>query len=281
MTEPVEPVITSRVSGPDPIRVAIVVAVGIVLVLAAAITLAASPSPAPALGAGPSAPASSAQPQHSNAGPGRFPAFGAGLGAFGFGGRLGGFGATVGGFGIGGATITGIDGSNLALKTADGWTRTIVVTSSTKITRAGETISLSGLKVGDAIGFSEKKQTDGTYSIEAIRVILPTISGQISAISGNTITVKGFGGTTSTIHVDSSTTYRIAGDAKATLSDLKVGMAIGAEGTKNADGSLQALSIGGFDFTKFGPGPGHKQPGPAQPKPSAKPKPSASPSSGT
>ena len=281
MTEPVEPVITSRVSGPNPIRVAIVVAVGIVLVLGAAITLAASPSPAPALGAAPSAPASSAQPQHPNGGPGRIPAFAGGLGAFGFGGRLGGFGATVGGFGIGGATITGIDGSNLALKTADGWTRTITPTSSTKITRAGQTISLSALKVGDTIGFSEKKQADGTYSIESIQVILPTVAGQISAISGNTITVKGFGGVTSTIHVDSSTAYRIAGDAKATLSDLKVGMAIGAEGTKNADGSLHALSISGFDFTKFGPGPGHKLPGQGQPKPSAKPKPSASPSSGT
>jgi Domain of unknown function (DUF5666) len=273
MTEPVEPVITSRVSGPNPIRVAIVAAVAIVLVLAAAITLAASPSAAPALGAGPSAaPAGSAQPQRSTPS-GRVP----GMGGFGgFAGRFGGFAGGIGGFGIGGATIAGIDGSNLSLKTEDGWTRTITVTSTTKITKAGQAIKLSDLKVGDAIGFSEKKASDGTYTIESIRVILPVIGGQISAISGNTITVKGFGGSTSTIHVTSSTTYRIAGNSKAKLSDLKVGMAISAEGTKNADGSLQAASVSGFDFSRFGPGPGHKQPGgQGQPKSSAAPSPAS------
>lgn len=97
--------------------------------------------------------------------------------------------------GIGGATIVSIDGSNVSLKTADGWTRMISVTSSTKISRAGQTISLSGLKMGDAIGFRESKASDGTYQIDAISVILPGVVGQITTISADTITIKEFNGT--------------------------------------------------------------------------------------
>ncbi len=282
MTEPVEPVITTRLSGPNPIRLAIVVGVAIVLVLSAAITIAASPSASstPGLGAGPSPAAASQHPAAAGGGRGPSAGFG-GAGRFGgiagFGG-FGGFGAFGGGAGIGGATIASINGSELALKTADGWTRTITVTDSTKITRAGQTIGLSGLKVGDAIGFRESKASDGTYRIDAISVILPAVFGQITAISGDTLTIKDFRGTTTKVHLDGSTSLRIFGTAKPTIADLKVGMTIGAQGTKNSDGSLNALVVTGGQVPKFGPGGNHKAPGgPAKPKASAKPTTSAQP----
>ena len=64
------------------------------------------------------------------------------VGPRGFGGPgFGGPGFGRGGFGFGGITITAIDGSNLSLKTEDGWTRTIAVTSDTAVTRAGKTIA--------------------------------------------------------------------------------------------------------------------------------------------
>jgi hypothetical protein len=274
MTEPVEPVITSRVSGPNPIRVAIVVAVAIVLVVSAAITLAASPSApaAPGLGAAPSAAVASPALQHAGqSGVGRPSLGGFGrIGGFGFG--FGGFGAFGGGMGIGGATIASIDGSKLNLQTADGWTRTITVTGSTKISRAGQTIKLTDLKQGDTIAFRESKASDGTYQIDSISVILPSVVGQVTKISGDTITIKGFGGATSTIHVSGSTTFRIFGTAKPTIADLKVGMAIGAVGTKNSDGSLNALSVNAGMFKAFGPGGSHKTPaGGAKPGASAAP----------
>lgn len=49
-------------------------------------------------------------------------------------------------------------------------------------------------------------------------------------------------------------------------------MAIGAEGTKNNDGSLNALVVTAGQFPMFGPGGNHKAPGsPAKPKASAQP----------
>jgi hypothetical protein len=150
-----------------------------------------------------------------------------------------------GGFARGGfhdITISAISGSNLSLETADGWTRTITVGDSTTLTEAGETITLGDLAVGDKIAFAQERQTDGSYSITAIKVVLPTIGGEVTAVSGSTITVTGKDGTTGTIHVDTDTTYEVDGDAAA-LADVTVGSFVVAEGTLRADGSLDADRI--------------------------------------
>ncbi|MGH2464401.1 MAG: DUF5666 domain-containing protein, partial [Candidatus Limnocylindrales bacterium] len=197
------------------------------------------------------------------AGAGRF---GGGFGAF-LGGGVFGFGGGPGA--AGGVTVAAIDGSSLALKTADGWTRRITVTGATKITRAGATIGTSDLKVGDQIAIRESKATDGSYTITAISVVLPRVFGQVTATTASTITVKQLGGTTTTVHVSGATTFQVFGAAKATITDIKVGMTITAEGTQATDGSFDALSVGGFQVRLPQPG-SHKSPG-GHAKPSAPP----------
>jgi hypothetical protein len=150
-----------------------------------------------------------------------------------------------GGFGRGGfhdITIAAINGSSLSLETADGWSRTITVLDSTTVTKAGETITLADLVVGDQIGFSQERQTDGSYTITAIKVVLPTVGGEVTAIDGNTITVTGRDGTIGTIHVDGDTTYQVNGDTGA-LSDISVGSFVVAQGTLRTDGSLDADAV--------------------------------------
>jgi hypothetical protein len=156
-----------------------------------------------------------------------------------------------GGPGMGGATITAISGSSISLETADGWTRTITVDSGTTYAKGGATIALGDLKVGDEIGFRETKESDGSYTIDSVAVILPHAGGEVTAISGSTITVKDRDGTSVTITVTGSTTYDVAG-ATAKLSDIKVGMFLNAEGTQNSDGSLTATSVRAGD--RGGPG---------------------------
>lgn len=136
-------------------------------------------------------------------------------------------------------TIAAINGSNLSLETVDGWTRTITVGSDTTITKAGETIALADLAMGDQIGFRQERQTDGTFTITAIHVVLPAIAGEVTAVDGTTITVTGKDGTTGTIRVDGDTTYQIDGETGA-LSDIEVGDFVVAEGSLRDDGSLDA-----------------------------------------
>jgi hypothetical protein len=199
-------------------------------------------SPAPSIGTDPTAstaPGSSAAPDAST-GPGATKQDGHRHGPRGLG--RGGFGRLGVGLGFRDITITAIDGFDVSLATADGWTRTISVTSSTPITKGGTTVTVADLAVGDRIVFGQDRAADGTYTVTAIRVVLPVTGGEVTAIDGNTITVIQPGGTSATIHVDGETTYRVNGAAGA-LSDVKVGSFIVAEGTQRADGSLDAAQV--------------------------------------
>lgn len=172
-------------------------------------------------------------------------------------------GGLRGGVGRGGfheITISAISGSSLSLQTEDGWTRTIAVGSSTTITKAGETIALGDLAVGDQIGFRQDRADDGTYTITSIVVVLPAIGGEVTAVADNAITVTGKDGTTGTIHVDGDTTYEVDGTTGQALADIEVGDFVMGEGSLRADGSLDADTVhAGFHRGRdgFGPGRGH------------------------
>jgi hypothetical protein len=248
-------------------RVGIVAGAAFLFVVGAVAAMGASPSPStPSTGADPAAsaaPGSSAAPDTTKPDGDRH-----GFGGFGRG-DFGGFGR----FGFRDITITAINGSDLSLKTEDGWTRTITVTSTTTITKGGATITVGDLAVGDQIAFAQDRATDGTYTVTAIKVVLPSVVGEVTAISGNTITVTQPGGTTATIHVDGDTTYQVNGAAGA-LSDVKVGSFIAAEGTQRTDGSLDAAAVRTGDRGIKGPGfPGDRH---GTQDPNASPAPSSS-----
>jgi hypothetical protein len=173
-----------------------------------------------------------------------------GPGGPGFGGRGG------HGHGFGGVTITAISGSNLSLETADGWTRTITVDDGTEYSESGDEIALGDLAVGDEIAFRQTLEDDGSWTIDAIAVILPHVGGEVTAIDGSTITVEQRDGTPATITVNGDTEYQVGGD-NATLADVEVGMFLVAAGAENADGSLTATDVRAADPDAFGGrGPG-------------------------
>jgi hypothetical protein len=153
-------------------------------------------------------------------------------------GNLRGFG---GGRGFGGVTIAGIDGSKLSLKTEDGWTRTIVVTADTTITKGGQAIKVGDLDVGDTIHFRQKRNDDGTYSIVAIVVPTPKAAGEVTALTSSTMTLKGRGDKTRTITLNGSTAYTL-GKVKGAKSDLAVGSRVVVEGTVSGD-TFTALTV--------------------------------------
>ena len=225
-----------------PARIGVVAGSALLIVVGTVAAMGASPAPVTTSVAAPLAAGAAPQPGALGApvsdlevaalefGPGGFDPAGVGPGAFGRG-------------GFHGVTISAINGSNLSLKTDDGWTRTITVGSSTTISRGGATIAVGDLAVGDQIRFRQEKAADGTYTITAIGVVLPAIAGQVTAISGNTMTVTGMGGTTGTIHVDADTTYSVDGTKGKALSDVTVGTFVLAVGTLRADGSLDADAV--------------------------------------
>ncbi len=143
-------------------------------------------------------------------------------------------------------TITAINGTSLSLRTTDGWTRTIDAAGAT-VTKGGQTIQLSDLKVGDTINFREARQSDGSFKITAIQVVLPDVGGTVSSVGANSVTITEQGGSSRTIQLTGSTTYQFAGrfgnNGSASKADLVAGVRIDAEGTVDSAGTFTATAI--------------------------------------
>ncbi len=260
---PSEPVPPAAFAGRTPGRSGALragAALGAVLVIAvgAAAVLGASPSGSAGNGAGgqPAAGASGGTaPDRGNGrglGGGRRGLFGFGVpggpsapGPFGGPGLGLGRGGPNGPFarlGLGAITVTGISGSDISLKTADGWTRTITVSSSTTITKGGQPAVLGDIKVGDTVRFTEARNADGSFSITSVAIVLPETAGTVTAVGSDTITITTRDGTSATIRTTGSTTYRLGG-ATGARSDVKVGSIIGAVGERGSDGQITASTV--------------------------------------
>lgn len=166
-----------------------------------------------------------------------------------------------GGSAFGGITITAINGSSLSLETVDGWTRTITVDADTDYYHSGDAIALSDLRVGDEIRFRQTLEDDGTWTIEAIAVIPPHVGGQVTAVSGTSITVERRDGSTATVTVTGDTEFVVNGDDDATIADVEVDMFLAAIGTQNADGSLTATHVRAAERGELGGFGGRHGPG--------------------
>ena len=244
---PVSPTFSAKLRGPNPIAIgAVLVAAVTIIVVGAAAVAGASPSPSSA-GASPAA-SGQAKPPTTRDGKGPWKVFGGGPNGFGFGfgdrgqnglGKLG-LGGLRGGFGQ--ITITAIDGSKVSLKTVDGWTRTITVTSGTTITKGGQTIAVGDLKVGDQVALRQMRNADGSFSVTAIAVVVPQVAGNVTAVSGSGYTLKANDGTTWTVNVSGSTAYTLGSTAGA-RTDVKVGVDVLVQGTQASGNTLTALSV--------------------------------------
>ncbi len=258
------PAFQGRISRGNVLKGAIGLVAGIAIVASVAVIAGTAPTgDTNTAGAAPqasSSPKASGRPEPFRLGP----SIG---GLFGFGGGLPSLGASP----SGGVTIASISGSSIALKTADGWTRTVTLDGSVKVTEAGRTMTAGDLKVGQAVRLQEKRNSDQTFTVTGLAIVTPSVVGQVTAKTATTITIKRFDGTTQTIDVDGSTTYRVQGAATSNLAAITIGMTIVASGPQESNGTLHAFTVQGGSFRVDRPSNG-KHPGASgAPKPSAVP----------
>ena len=144
--------------------------------------------------------------------------------------------------GFGEITITAISGNAVTLGTPDGWSRTITITDTVDLTKGGQDIAVSDLKVGDQVRFSQTRNADGTYTVTAVAVVVPTVQGTASAITSTGFKVTTRDGSVWTVTVNGSTTYTY-GQGTGTLADVKDGQAVRVQGTTTADNQITALNV--------------------------------------
>ncbi|HEY6468244.1 MAG TPA: DUF5666 domain-containing protein [Candidatus Dormibacteraeota bacterium] len=185
-----------------------------------------------------------------------------------------GFGLAGGGF-CGGATgtVTKISGSTITLRTLAG-TATVTTSSSTKYTREGKQVSFAAIKVGEvlqvrAMRGATSKTATSPIAATAITVEIPTVTGRVQSVSGNTITLVTGDGQLEYATTSTATVYQGLRGATATSASVKAGIYVVVQGTETdlthitADG-IQVLGSATFTPHNF---PNHPR-GDASPKPS-------------
>ena len=205
----------------------------------------------------------------------------------GFGGACGapfagsGFGAPSafgGGFLSGGlcggktGTVTKIAGSTLTLRTIAG-SVTVTTSASTTYSREDLKVKFSAVTVGDVVAVRGSRGSSPTatspIAATAITIEVPSISGRVQSVSGDTVTLVTGDGQLEYVTISSATVYRGTRGATASSSSLKAGVYIVAQGTQLSLTSLSADDVqvlGTFSFTPHSfPGRAGSAPIPAQP----------------
>jgi hypothetical protein len=147
-----------------------------------------------------------------------------------------------GGMGFHDITVSAISGDEVTLKTDDGWTRTIAVTDAVTVTKGGQEIAVSDLAVGDEVRIEQTRNDDGTYTVTALVVVVPTVHGTASSVTSGSFKVTNRDGSVWTITTNESTQYEF-GSADGSASDLVDGAVVVVQGTVTGDNAMTALTV--------------------------------------
>jgi hypothetical protein len=176
---------------------------------------------------------------------------------------------------VGPITVESVEGTVLNLVTADGWRRSVDTTGAT-ITRDGEEITAADVVAGDTIRLRQEQNDDGTWSVTAIAVVLPVITGEVGEIGTDSFTIVQGDGTSVTVYVSDATDWHVRGSSAPGLGDLEPGEDVAARGTWREDGSIDATDVVAGGVFRFERGPIYPDPD-TEPAPEATEAPTASP----
>jgi hypothetical protein len=141
-------------------------------------------------------------------------------------------------------TVTGVTSSTLTVLTKGGTSTTFTYTTNTNVKALGDPsakLTTSDLAQNEHVGVAF--DTSAATTAVTIDIKLAHVSGTVSAVSGDNITVQDHQGFTRMILVGATTTYNQNGTTSST-DPVAVGMRIRAEGVVDTNGTtLDALTI--------------------------------------
>jgi hypothetical protein len=126
-----------------------------------------------------------------------------------------------------GGIVTAVTATSVTVTGRDGTSTPYAITLTTTFTEGSATVMAAALVVGDHVDIQVSSAATTTAS--AIEIALARVSGKVTAVSGDDITVTDHQGNTSTIVVSATTTYT-KGATVAALTDVTVGTFVSAQG---------------------------------------------------
>jgi preprotein translocase subunit YajC len=144
------------------------------------------------------------------------------------------------GYGAAG-TIQTISSGGLTIKNAQGQMVSIAASNNTKILEGHMQITLADLQPGEVIAAFGDKNSDG--SLNALLIHVHLVHGQVTAITGSTITLsQGLKGNEVTVTTSDATKYYIGGK-QVSASTLQAGDTIGVAGVISDKTSVNAVAV--------------------------------------
>ncbi len=146
--------------------------------------------------------------------------------------------------------VTAIEGTTLALDTARGPVNVLTDGSTVFRIPGVEEPTLADVKVGDRVTVGGTWEDEATFHALGVGVIGGQRAGAQGAVRGRVVStgedslVVGTLRGPVTVLVNDETQFRVPGVEDAGIDDIEEGTLVGARGTWNEDGSLQAAGVG-------------------------------------
>ena len=139
--------------------------------------------------------------------------------------------------------VVSMSGSQLVVTQQDGLNVTVNTSTSTTYGEAGESVPATDVGVGTVVSVtgtvsSDHDQIDAT----TIEIVLPTVAGRVTDVSGTTITITGFDGTAETVTTDSTTVFRNQ-IGTTTIASVAKGDLLQASGTPGHGNTFAAATV--------------------------------------
>jgi len=164
-------------------------------------------------------------------------------------------------------TITAIDKNQISLKTQDGKSVTVKLSSDTRYRKDRQPAALSDFKVGDMVMVGGDPAGENAWNARFVAsrsgagqqmregLGRQFIAGEIKAIDGTNLTILRVDGQSQTIQVDENTSFRKQGES-ITLADFKPGDRVFGRGELK-NGTFVAAVLNAGDPQQMGPRPGN------------------------
>jgi len=130
-----------------------------------------------------------------------------------------------------GGVVTSVTATSVTVTAHDGTSSTFTITPTTTFAEGSTTVLPAVLVVGDRIEI--QVASSATSTATSIDIDLARFGGEVTVVSGDTITISGHDGVSSTILVGTTTTFS-KGGATAALTDVAAGLYVSAQGVIGA-----------------------------------------------
>jgi len=139
--------------------------------------------------------------------------------------------------------VVSVSGSQLVVAQQDGLNVTVNTSASTTYGEAGKSVPATDVGVGTVVSVSGTLSSDhDQIDATTVEIVLPTVAGHVTGVSGSTISITGLDGTDETVTTDSSTVFTNV-NGTTTIASVSKGDLLEASGTPGSDDTFAAVAV--------------------------------------